>query len=62
MCGCPVWDLPSVSARYDVEFRSRLLGPRDFCLPLAGVTAHVRPAARPRAWWAYLRLDRQTQG
>eukprot|EP00966_Prymnesium_polylepis_P193836 4492939-Prymnesium_polylepis.1 len=27
----------------------KLLGPRgrDFSLPLAGVTAHVRPAARP---------------
>ena len=33
--------------RYVAQFRGRLLGPRDFSLPLAGVTAHVRPAARP---------------
>eukprot|EP00966_Prymnesium_polylepis_P329816 7385498-Prymnesium_polylepis.1 len=27
--------------RYDAEFRRRLLGPRDFSLPLARVTAHA---------------------
>eukprot|EP00966_Prymnesium_polylepis_P064234 1489069-Prymnesium_polylepis.1 len=42
--GCPIWDFLCVPARYDAEFRGRFLGPRDFSLPLAGVTAHVRPA------------------
>jgi hypothetical protein len=46
LCGCPIWDFLCVPARYDGEFIGRLLGPRDFSLPLAGVTAHVRPAPR----------------
>ena len=47
ICGCPIWDLRSEPARYDAEFRGRFLGPRDFSLPLAGVTAHARPAQGP---------------
>ena len=30
LCGCPIWDLPCVPARYDGEFRGRLLGPQGF--------------------------------
>ena len=59
ICGCPIWDLPFVPARYDAEFRGRLLGPRDFSLPLAGVTAHVRPAAR--AFWMVIPIDFRSQ-
>eukprot|EP00966_Prymnesium_polylepis_P104362 2417217-Prymnesium_polylepis.1 len=33
--------------RYDGEIRGRFLAPPDFSLPLAGVTAHARPAQRP---------------
>eukprot|EP00966_Prymnesium_polylepis_P268566 6204517-Prymnesium_polylepis.1 len=35
-----IWDLPFVPARYGAQFRGRWLGPRDFSLPLTGVTAH----------------------
>jgi hypothetical protein len=30
ICGCPIWDFLFVPARYDMEFRGRLLGPRGF--------------------------------
>eukprot|EP00966_Prymnesium_polylepis_P069815 1623491-Prymnesium_polylepis.1 len=43
ICGCPIWDLLFVPARYGAQFRGRLLGPRDCSLPLTGVTAHARP-------------------
>eukprot|EP00966_Prymnesium_polylepis_P017111 394604-Prymnesium_polylepis.1 len=32
--------LPFVPAQYGAQFRDRLLGPRDFSLPLTGATAH----------------------
>jgi hypothetical protein len=46
-CGCPIWDLPFVPARYGAQLRGRLLGPQGFSLPLTGVMAHARPAERP---------------
>eukprot|EP00966_Prymnesium_polylepis_P228747 5293730-Prymnesium_polylepis.1 len=39
LCGCPIWDLPPVSARYDAEFRGRLLAPGGFLL--AGHVNHA---------------------
>ena len=48
LCWCPILDLLFVPARYDAEFRGRFLGPRELSLPLAGVTAHARPAPRPQ--------------
>eukprot|EP00966_Prymnesium_polylepis_P294773 6807202-Prymnesium_polylepis.1 len=36
ICGCPIWYLLFVPARCGAQFRGRLLGPRDFSLPLTG--------------------------
>eukprot|EP00966_Prymnesium_polylepis_P315804 7296610-Prymnesium_polylepis.1 len=39
--GCPIWDLLSVPARYDAEFRGRFLGPR------AGISPCPLRGSRP---------------
>eukprot|EP00966_Prymnesium_polylepis_P299531 6921930-Prymnesium_polylepis.1 len=53
VCGCPIWDFLCVPARYDGEFRGRLLAarPPGFlpapCGGLCSWPTQARPAPRP---------------